>query len=106
MENRYNCRRARSPHGGISCSFGSQRALGSGHLEQSRRLQRNVLRSRGISLRSTIFCLDAWDHLTPPAPSSHWVLMTRDVIPGSRIKKRPKLQALAYSEIQALVTST
>lgn len=63
MEDRKGCRRARSPHGGINCSFGSQRVLSSGHSERTQELQRGILWNRGISLSSAIFCLDAWDHL-------------------------------------------
>jgi NLR family CARD domain-containing protein 3 len=37
------------------------------------------------------------EYTDPPAPASHWVLMTRDVLPGSRNKSYDKQQAMVKS---------
>lgn len=43
---------------------------------------------------------DLGEYPDPPAPTSHWVLMTRDVIPGSRGKSCTNQKALVTSYVQ------
>jgi len=41
--------------------------------------------------------LDLGQYTDPPAPPAHWVLMTKDVLPGSRSKSYAEQQALVHS---------